>query len=62
MFTKWNNEFDVICGAEIKDDKAEPFADSGLWDLLHGRPDPIKADNPVASSSPPGLWCPPCKF
>jgi hypothetical protein len=47
MFTDWDPEFDVICGAAIRDEETEPLADSGLWDLLHGRADMNEEDAPT---------------
>ena len=36
MFTEWDKEFDVVCGAAITCQDCEPLEDSGVWDLLHG--------------------------
>ena len=36
MFTDWNEEFDVVCGARIRTREDKPLEDSGIWDLMHG--------------------------
>jgi hypothetical protein len=36
MFTRWDKQFDEICGSAIVSRESEPLEDSGVWDLLHG--------------------------
>ncbi|MBI5568541.1 MAG: hypothetical protein HY914_01200 [Desulfomonile tiedjei] len=36
MFTEWEKEFDMVCGAAITGRHSEPLEDSGVCDLLHG--------------------------
>jgi hypothetical protein len=61
MFTDWDNGFDVIVGAEIKDETTEPFADSGLWDLLHGRPEEVQGRERLDTASSQENWHTPYK-
>ncbi len=36
MVTRWNREFDRVCGADIRSRFSAPMADSGIHDWLHG--------------------------
>jgi len=36
VVTKWDEEFDRLCGATITARDSEPVLDSGVWDILHG--------------------------
>lgn len=36
MVTKWDKEFDKVCGASITSRDSDPLEDSGVWDILHG--------------------------
>jgi hypothetical protein len=36
MVIEWDERFDILVGADIRDSEAEPYLDSGVHDLLHG--------------------------
>jgi len=36
MVTRWDREFDKVCGASITSRDTDPLEDSGVWDILHG--------------------------
>jgi len=49
MYKEWDQRFDEVCGAAIRDNTCEPEADSGIGDLLHGtRPEPNRAARSVS--------------
>jgi hypothetical protein len=60
MFTDWNEEFDVVCGARIRTREDEPLEDSGIWDLMHGtRVESIAeelAQKSLPQTIPPGRY------
>ena len=43
MVTRWNREFDRVCGADIRSRFSAPMADSGVHDWLHGRSEVLEA-------------------
>jgi hypothetical protein len=48
MFTDWDERFDLLVGADIRDSDTEPWMDSGVHDLLYGS----KGQDPEALSFP----------
>ena len=41
MVTRWNTEFDRVCGSEIRTRFSAPLVDSEVHDWLHGKAEPL---------------------
>ena len=45
MYNEWEEAFDAICGAALRDTHTEPLVDSSIRDWVHGALDASPAGN-----------------